>query len=116
MADRGVDPGGGPGSADGVDSGRGLVLGSTLQEPPPRVEALNGSRPRDTSHEAWREQRAALDRLGPQGRFAVAMDLSEAIRTIQLEGIQARHPEWSRAEAVRYLVEARHGVRLPKTP
>jgi len=42
------------------------------------------------------------------------MDLSEAIRTIQLDGIQARHPEWSRADAVRHLVEARHAIRLPR--
>jgi hypothetical protein len=72
--------------------------------------------PRDTSPDAWDAQQAALDRLGGSGRVAVALDLSEAIQRIQLEGVQARHPEWSRAEAVRHLIEVRHGVSLPRTP
>ena len=71
-------------------------------------------KPRDTSAEAWETQQAVLDRLGPSGRLAVALDLSESIRTIQLDGIRARHPEWSLADAVRYLIETHHGIRLPK--
>jgi len=76
---------------------------------------LTGSSiPRDTSPEAWEVQQAALERLGGSGRVAVALDLSEAIQTIQLDGIQARHPDWSRAEAVRHLIQDRHGVSLPR--
>jgi len=78
---------------------------------------LTGSSiPRDTSPDAWEVQQVALERLGGSGRVAVALDLSEAIQTIQLDGIQARHPDWSRAEAVRYLIRDRHGVSLPRDP
>ena len=69
-------------------------------------------RPMDTAPEAWRRQVAALERLGPEGRVRAAIELSEAVRAIQLEGIRARHPGWSRREAVRHLVERLHGVRL----
>lgn len=70
-------------------------------------------RPRDTTPEAWSAQLAALDRLGPEGRVRVALDLSEAVRSIELAGILARHPGWEMAEAVRHLVARRHGIRLP---
>jgi len=82
-----------------------------------RGRRLTGSRiPRDTSPDAWEAQQAALERLGGSGRVAVALDLSEAIQTIQLDGIQARHPNWSRAEAVRQLIQDRHEVSLPRDP
>jgi hypothetical protein len=70
-------------------------------------------RPRDTSPEAWRRQLDALERLGAVGRLRAAIELSDVVRAIQLEGIQARHPGWSRRDAVRDLVEKLHGIRLP---
>jgi hypothetical protein len=71
--------------------------------------------PRDTSREAWEVQMAALRRLGPDGRVAVAVDLSESVRAVQVAGIEAVHPEWSRAEAVRYLVSTQYGIELPRS-
>ncbi len=73
-------------------------------------------RPRDTTPEAWSEQLAALERLGPEGRVRVALDLSEAVRSIELAGILARNPGWETADAVRHLVSSRYGVRLPAAP
>jgi hypothetical protein len=70
--------------------------------------------PRDTSHEAWEVQMAALRRLGPAGRVAVAVDLSESVRALQFAGIEAVHPEWSRTEVVRRLVRTQYGIELPR--
>jgi hypothetical protein len=70
--------------------------------------------PRDTSHEAWEVQMAALRRLGPTGRVAVAADLSESVRAVHVAGIEAVHPEWSRAEVVRHLVGTQYGIELPR--
>ncbi len=70
------------------------------------------SKPRDTSSDAWVKQHEALARLGPEGRVRAAIDLSEAVRAIQLDGIQARNPGWSRADAVRHLVAMHFGVDL----
>jgi hypothetical protein len=73
-------------------------------------------RPRDTSPEAWERQMRAFEKLGPEGRVRVALELSEAVRTIQLEGIRSRNPGWSEEEAVRHLVATLHGVELPRKP
>ncbi|MGH7555209.1 MAG: hypothetical protein ACREMQ_19575 [Longimicrobiales bacterium] len=48
------------------------------------------TRPRDTSPDAWAQQQAALARLGAEGRVRMAIELSESVRSIQLEGILAR--------------------------
>jgi hypothetical protein len=82
-----------------------MAIGSTGRMEP---------KPHDTSREAWRQQLAALDRLGPAGRIAVALDLSESVRLIQLDAILARHPEWTTADAVRHMVAVQHGVALPR--
>lgn len=71
------------------------------------------SRPRDTSHDAWEQHRSALARLGPQGRFRVALELSESVRSIQLAGLQSRNPGWDEPEAVRHFVARQHGIDLP---
>lgn len=72
------------------------------------------AKPRDTTPSAWNAQRSVLKRLGPVGRIRVAIDLSEAVRSIQLDGILARNPGWSHGEAVRYLVRKQHGIDLPR--
>lgn len=71
------------------------------------------AKPHDTSPAAWIAQRSILKRLGPDGRVRAAIDLSDSVRSIQLEGILARHPEWSGADAVRHLVSTQHGIELP---
>lgn len=61
-------------------------------------------RPLDTSPEGWAVQREALARMGGEGRIRTAIELSEAVRTLRLEGILARNPHWTRAEAVQSLL------------
>jgi hypothetical protein len=73
-------------------------------------------RPLDTSREAWDRQMMAFRNLGPEGRVRAALELSEAVRTVQLEGILSRNPEWSEREAVRHLVATLHGIELPREP
>jgi hypothetical protein len=58
----------------------------------------------------------ALRRLGPAGRAAAALDLSESVRAAQLAGIQAANPKWSRADVIRHLVRVQLGVELPREP
>jgi hypothetical protein len=62
------------------------------------------TRPLDTTLEGWQLQREALSGMGGEARVRTAIELSEAVRTLQVEGILARNPEWSRAEAVRSLI------------
>lgn len=69
--------------------------------------------PLDTTSDAWSRQQAALADLGPEGRYRVALELSEAVRAIQLAGIRARHPDWDHRRIVRHLVERQFGIRLP---
>jgi hypothetical protein len=73
------------------------------------------SRPFDTSPEAWEVYLAAVRRLGPEGRVRLALELSEAVRSIHLAGILARNPTWKLEDAVRHDVERQYGVRLPKS-
>jgi hypothetical protein len=60
--------------------------------------------PRDTTSEAWLVQREALARIGGEARVQTAIELSEAVRALQLEGILTRNPGWSRSEAVQHLL------------
>jgi hypothetical protein len=70
------------------------------------------TRPVDTSKDAWRVQRQILSQMDQEARLRTAIDLSESVRAIQIEGILARNPTWSRGDAVRYLVK-QLGVDLP---
>jgi hypothetical protein len=63
-----------------------------------------GNRARDTSAASWRVQRDALIRMDPESRVRVAIDLSESVREIQIQGILARHPAWSRSDAIDLLI------------
>ena len=62
-------------------------------------------RANDTSAAAWNVQRAALVRMGPESRVRVAIDLSESVRELQIQGILARNSEWSRRDAIDWLVQ-----------
>ena len=69
-------------------------------------------RPRDTSAEAWSLQRAVLERMGGSARLLAALDLSEAVRTIRLEGLRVRHPDDDEAGLIRRLVREDYGIDL----
>lgn len=58
---------------------------------------------RDTSPEAHAAQLAVLARLGPEGRFELGLVLSERMRELAVDGIQARDPALSRQAARRAL-------------
>jgi hypothetical protein len=53
-------------------------------------------------------------RIGSEARFAVAIELSDAVRAIQVDGVRDRNPAWSHADAVRHIVARQHGVELPR--
>ena len=74
------------------------------------------TRPDDTSPEAWLVQQEVLSRIGPAARFQAAVELSDAVREIQIEGVRSRHPEWDRRHAVRYIVLSQLGIDLPEVP
>lgn len=74
------------------------------------------TRPVDTHPAAWSVQQEALARMGGEARLKAAIDLSEVVQELRLAGIESRHPELSRREAVALLVWEDHGVRLPVPP
>ena len=72
------------------------------------------SRPIDTAPAGWSQYEAILDRIGETARLNAAIELSEAVRQIRLDGIRSRHPELSLREAVALLVAEDYGVDLPQ--
>ena len=66
---------------------------------------MTRNRANDTSAAGWNAQQVALTRMSPESRMRVAIDLSESVREIQIQGILARNPEWSRRDAIDWLVE-----------
>lgn len=72
------------------------------------------TRPKDTTIEAWTTHREILRRIGSEARFAVAIELSDTVRAIQVEGVCDRNPEWSHPDAVRHIVARQYGVELPR--
>ena len=71
------------------------------------------SRPLDTSPEAWSRYGEILERMGGDARLLAALELSDTVRTLRLEGLRARHPEASHEELIRRLVREEHGIELP---
>ena len=63
------------------------------------------NRPHDTSDASWVAQRNAVAAMEPSSRLEVAIDLSEAVRELQIQGLLARHPSWTREEAVAWLIQ-----------
>jgi hypothetical protein len=43
--------------------------------------------------------------MDPAARLRTAIDLSDAVRELQIRGILVRHPTWSRSEAVAWLIQ-----------
>lgn len=70
------------------------------------------TRPDDTSAASRRVQRAIVASMDPAARVRVAIDLSESVRELQIEGLLSRNPTWSRSDAVDWLVRrvVDHGV------
>lgn len=65
--------------------------------------------PRDTTPEAMRVQIEVWRRMGGSRRLAMAMELTESVRRMALNGIRASHPEYSEEEARLALFERMHG-------
>jgi hypothetical protein len=63
------------------------------------------TKPHDTSSASWVAQRDAVAAMEPRFRVQVAIDLSESVRELQIQGLLARHPSWSREEAVAWLIQ-----------
>jgi hypothetical protein len=63
------------------------------------------TRPIDTTAEGWVIQQDALKQLGPEGRVRTAIELSEAVREMQIQGLLARNASWTRSDATRWLLE-----------
>ena len=72
------------------------------------------SRPKDTAPASWSQYEAILDRNGETARLNAAIELSDAVRKIRLDGIRSRHPELSLREAVALVVAEDYGVELPQ--
>jgi hypothetical protein len=77
--------------------------------------SVMATKPLDTTTEAWEIQRQAIARMSPEDRVRTAIELSEAVRELQLQGILARNPRWSRSDAVKWLLELQ-GHRIPDHP
>jgi hypothetical protein len=54
-----------------------------------------------------------MDRMGGEERLKIALDLSEAVRSIRLAGLGAQFPTESQAQIVRRYIEQVYGIRLP---
>lgn len=65
---------------------------------------MTSNRANDTSAAGWNAQQVALARMGGESRMRVAIDLSESVREIQIQGILARNSDWSRRDAIDWLV------------
>jgi hypothetical protein len=51
----------------------------------------------DTTHEAARVQNEVHRRLGPESRFRLAIEMSDAVMRLSKEGMQRRRPDLSEA-------------------
>jgi hypothetical protein len=66
----------------------------------------------DTTDAARQVQLDALRRLGPTGRVALALRMSEDARSLAVEGILRRHPSMTRREAERTMFARLWGPEL----
>jgi hypothetical protein len=71
--------------------------------------------PADTSPDAWARQIAGIRAMTPQERLRSAASMSDEVRALALDGIRARHPEWTTAEAAAALEELLLGPALVRT-
>jgi hypothetical protein len=66
-------------------------------------------RPRDTSAAAAAIQDEAHTRLGPAGRFRLAMQMSELAHEFAKAGVRQAHPEYTEQQVMRELVRILYG-------
>jgi hypothetical protein len=71
-------------------------------------------RPHDTSAKAHEVQVAVYRAMWPERRVAIAVELSEAVRKLAIDGIRQRHPEYSEGAVVRALVALLYGRDLAR--
>jgi hypothetical protein len=70
------------------------------------------TKPDDTSVASWQTQQEILAEMGGEARVRLAIDMSESIRRIQIEGLLARNPDWDQARAVHEVVSRQFSVDL----
>jgi hypothetical protein len=66
---------------------------------------IMSNRPLDTSDASWGARRDVVAQLDPSFRVRIAIDLSESVRELQIQGLLARHPAWCREDAVHWLIQ-----------
>ena len=94
-------------------------MSSNLRELRERCAELRGSRARcaivfhmaarDTSAKAAAIQNALHSKLGPEGRFRLAMQMSELAREFAQAGVRKRYPGYSDEQISREIVKSLYG-------
>jgi len=67
----------------------------------------------DTTQDADVRQHEIFRRMQGGERVRIAMDLSDVVRDLALEGLKNRHPEASEAERRILFIKEVHGVEIP---
>jgi hypothetical protein len=67
-------------------------------------------RARDTSEKAAAIQDELHRSMGPEGRFRLAMRMSNLAREFAKAGVRDRHPEYNEVEVLRELTRIFYGV------
>lgn len=65
--------------------------------------------PHDTSEASFQAQMAVWQRLGPEGRVALAGRISLSARRLACDGIRQRHPDYSDEQVRRALLQLLYG-------
>jgi len=63
----------------------------------------------DTSEKAARIQEELHDKLGPEGRIRLAIEMSDLAREFAVAGLRAQRPELTEPELMRELVRVLYG-------
>jgi len=63
--------------------------------------------PQDTTPEARARQVQAWRKMGSLRRLELALELSDEVRSVALDGLRARHPDASQAELSELLAASR---------
>jgi hypothetical protein len=71
-------------------------------------------RPQDTSAEAHEVQLGIYRAMSPERRVEIALELSDGIRKVAIDGIRHRHPEYSDGEVRRAVVALIYGDDLAR--
>jgi hypothetical protein len=76
-----------------------------------RVLSFHAMGARDTSARAAAIQNKLHDALGPEGRFRLAMKMSDLAREFAKAGVRERHPQLADHEVLRELASVFYGKR-----